>query len=124
MTIPEIRTRKILIWWFLVATREFDYPKYFELGPKSNHPIVYWFYKELQKNLEYAIPDPTTFVLPRPEAEGKYRNSLNQLERDFYIKVIFGADSMDNYDKFVKLWLSEGGQQMIDEMNEAYKKIK
>ena len=121
---PAFNDEVRMIWWYLISTRRDVYPKYFELGPKSNHPIVFWMYNELQSNRQYAVADPTTLVLPRPALEGKYRNSLIQLSRDFYIRVIFGSESIDNYDKFLELWLSEGGQEMMDEMQREYAKIK
>lgn len=121
---PAFNDEVRMIWWYLIATRRDVYPKYFELGPKSNHPIVFWMYNELQSNRQYAVADPTTLVLPRPPAEGKYRNSLNQLERDFFIRVIFGSEPIENYEKFIQLWLSEGGKEMTDQMRVEYAKLK
>lgn len=43
--------------------------------------------------------------------------NLEALEAESFIKIITGAESIDYFDTFVANWLSQGGQEIIDEID-------
>ncbi|MNF06612.1 hypothetical protein D3C80_2066010 [compost metagenome] len=46
---------------------------------------------------------------------------LSKLERESYLKIIYGEQPVDYFDEFVKQWKLNGGDQIIKEVNEWYK---
>ncbi|MFC4779508.1 hypothetical protein ACFO9Q_22240 [Paenibacillus sp. GCM10023252] len=55
-----------------------------------------------------------------PTETGKLKGaSLKKLEDEMVMKIITGAEPVDYFDKFVKQFLEQGGQQILDEMNAA-----
>ena len=43
--------------------------------------------------------------------------NLEALEAESFIKIITGAEPIDYFDTFVENWLSQGGQEIIDEID-------
>jgi len=48
------------------------------------------------------------------------RATLEQMEKEMIVKVIMGAASIDEFDKFVSDWYQLGGQAITDEVNAWY----
>jgi len=49
--------------------------------------------------------------------------ALNTMEKEHYNNIIYGKTSIDEFDSFVEQWKSAGGQKIIEEVNEWYKKV-
>lgn len=81
------------------------------------------YFDEMQKQVPMAKVNPLNFA-PPSEAAGTYGQKLGKMENDFIIKVIAGAESLDNYDKFMQQWKAEGGEAISKEHNEWYSKNK
>lgn len=81
------------------------------------------YFDEMQKQVPTAKVSPLNYAPPL-EAAGTYSQKLGKMENDFFIKIIAGAESLDNYDKFVQQWRAEGGDAMLKEYNEWYSKNK
>lgn len=58
------------------------------------------------------------------ESAGKYKADLDKLLDEGYISIITGEQPIDYFDEMVKLWYSNGGQEMTDEANEWYSTTK
>jgi len=56
-----------------------------------------------------------------PQAAITKGAELQTLEANSYIKMIVGNQPDEDFDKFVKQWKSQGGQEILDEMNAAEK---
>lgn len=54
------------------------------------------------------------------ETMGEKKKLLEDLEVQTFTKIIMGAAPVDEFDKFVEQWKSQGGQQITDEVNEWY----
>lgn len=64
-----------------------------------------------------AVQNPIMFA-PVFESDANIK-IINQLANDYFIKVIAGEENMDrSYNAFLSKWKSEGGEQMIKEVNE------
>lgn len=71
-----------------------------------------------QANLEYAVPNP---ALTLPSATYAERGAeLDQLINDAVIKYIMGEIDEAGYQAEIDRWRSSGGDQMIQEYEEAY----
>ncbi|MGG1552036.1 hypothetical protein [Paenibacillus ferrarius] len=49
---------------------------------------------------------------------------LVKLEGDTFLSIIYGKKPIDEFDNFVKEWMSLGGENITKEVNEAYQKTK
>lgn len=67
--------------------------------------------------------DPSFKLIPSPTLKEK-GTELNKSLFENIVKVIIGEQPMEFYDKSLADWKAKGGQQIIDEMNEAYKASK
>jgi putative aldouronate transport system substrate-binding protein len=47
-------------------------------------------------------------------------NTLKQIEREVFVKIVMGAVSADEFDKFVADWYQVGGGDITDEVNAWY----
>lgn len=54
----------------------------------------------------------------------QYIVDLIKMATEAYMNIITGAKPIDYFDEFVENWKESGGQQLIDEANEHYKKLK
>jgi putative aldouronate transport system substrate-binding protein len=50
-------------------------------------------------------------------------SDLEKMEREIFLKIIYGDLPIDEFDEFVHRWLSEGGEQITREVNEWYQTI-
>ncbi|HML49255.1 MAG TPA: extracellular solute-binding protein, partial [Clostridia bacterium] len=65
---------------------------------------------------ENWVDSPLAYAPPMA-AVSKYTQSLNTLTNDYIVECIAGTRSVDEYDAVVAEFLSEGGQDMVDEVN-------
>lgn len=65
---------------------------------------------------ENWVDSPLAYAPPM-ESVSKYTQSLNTLTNDYILECIAGTRSVDEFDSVMAEFLSEGGQDMIDEVN-------
>lgn len=83
--------------------------------------LLYQYFEEMQKQEPIGKISPLNYAPPL-EAAGNYSQKIVKLENDYTIKVIAGAENLENYGKFLEQWKAEGGSQMLKEYNEWYGK--
>jgi putative aldouronate transport system substrate-binding protein len=111
-------------WWFLTVSPIDLVDKTSTLSNMGQPKDCNDVYVGLMKSCSpYGMADPTEFE-GTPDAKAKYFLALQKLESDFYVKVVAGAESLDSYDKFIQTWESEGGSQLIKEVNELHNQNK
>ena len=54
---------------------------------------------------------------PAMPATAKYKQSLDQMARDYHINMIAGTVSFDDYPTFLEEWYAAGGRDMVEEYN-------
>lgn len=65
----------------------------------------------LYKNDMYSIvTDEYNLIYPE----------INKLEEEWFIKLVTGEETIDNYDKYIKEWEQKGGLEMLESMVEVY----
>lgn len=70
---------------------------------------------------EYAVANMFRTV---PTATMKSKGELlNKMEKETFIKIIYGKEPVDAFDKFVNDWQAGGGNDIINEVNEWYRSI-
>jgi putative aldouronate transport system substrate-binding protein len=87
-------------WWF---ERIF--------GPESSQKIIQYY-----SDNELITLD--NFVYPPTDTMATKGATLNKLELETFVKIIYGQESIDEFDKFVKNWNKLGGDQMTEEVNQ------
>lgn len=68
------------------------------------------------------FPDAMLGLVPTEMLKDK-GGELNKLLLEASVKVISGEEPLAFYDKTLEEWRAKGGQQILDEMNAAYKKL-
>jgi putative aldouronate transport system substrate-binding protein len=81
------------------------------------------YFDEMQKQTPIGKVTPLNFAPPL-EAAGSYSQKIVKMENDFIIKVIAGAEKLENMDKFIEQWKTEGGTAILKEYNDWYSKSK
>lgn len=104
--------------WFITSTDQEAYANYWLLRTRKD-PILSKTFDAMQVQLEYAQKEATTLAPPL-ETNAKYNQKLLILEKDYQLKVIAGAESVDNYDTFLATWKAEGGEACTVEYNEWF----
>lgn len=61
-------------------------------------------------------------VVPLP-SDAKYKDELEKLQEETYIKIIRGDEPIDYFDEFVEKWHEIGGEQLTEEANEWYEEM-
>ncbi|MDF2652982.1 MAG: transporter substrate-binding protein [Paenibacillus sp.] len=102
---------------FLTGTDEKNYPIYWQARVRKDPILTEAFTKNQDNAKGSVVSDPLSFAPPL-DAIAKNGQKLNKLMEDTFIKYITGGDSLDNYDKFLAQWKSEGGDEMIKAANE------
>ncbi|MDF2652873.1 MAG: transporter substrate-binding protein [Paenibacillus sp.] len=104
---------------FLTGTDEKNYPIYWQARVRKDPILTDAFTKNQDNAKGSVVSDPLAFAPPL-DAIAKNGQKLNKLMEDTFIKYITGGDSLDNYDKFLAQWKSEGGDDMIKAANEWF----
>jgi putative aldouronate transport system substrate-binding protein len=106
-------------WYFLNGIDEIRYPDMW-LARLRRDADLFEMFEQVNANYEkIAKSDPTAFI-PTLDAPAKYTQSLNKMAEDFQIKVVMGAESIDNLDDFIEKWEEAGGAEVVNEVNEWY----
>lgn len=81
---------------------------------------TYWGYIQgemlVQKNIDKINKVYSSFYLTTPTMEDKW-GPLVSMEEEFYLQVITGDKSIDDFDDFVKTWNALGGERITKEIN-------
>ena len=121
--LPKFFEDKGNSWWLIPVTNHYKFPTYWsELRIKKDMD-VYDVYAQLSESLEYGETDPTT-LMPFNEVVANLKQKLKQMENDYYIRVISGAEDLAGYDGFLQRWRDAGGSQMTEECNKWYQEQK
>ena len=82
---------------------------------------TYWGYIEgemlVQKNADKINKVYSSFYLTTPTMEDKW-GTLVSMEEEFYLQVLTGDKSIDEFDAFVKTWNALGGERITKEIND------
>lgn len=107
---------------FITGNDDYNYVDYW-LARVRKDDRIYDFYKKLCSDefLKLAVknPDADKAILAAQSNEAVLKNLVS----DFSLQVIVGAESIDNYDNFIKQWEEEGGKQLTEEINEWYSTV-
>ncbi|MGG1516667.1 extracellular solute-binding protein [Paenibacillus oryzisoli] len=110
-------------YWFLDGIQEVKYADMW-LARLRRTPTLFEAFNAINKDFNtYAKKNPIAFM-PPIEAVGKNLPSLQQKENDYFIKVLLGGDSVNNFDKFLKEWDAAGGTEVVKAVNDWYKTTK
>lgn len=105
--------------WFLTGIDEEKYPVYWQARVRKDEDLQKAF-EEIQELSADCMVESLTAYAPPFKHASEYTQKLNQMEQDKYIAIIAGKDPVESLDEFVEKWLNEGGQQVMDEVNEWY----
>lgn len=50
-----------------------------------------------------------------------YGVQLEDLEREYFVQIVTGERPLDDFDKFVTVWRENGGDEILNEKNEAFR---
>lgn len=107
----------ILSTWFL---RRFDPGIQIRLwdGQEYEQKVMAWF----NNTEQYRWTNPAAGVVS--ETNSKKGSELNQKLTAVIVKTIIGQEPIEAIDRAVEQWKADGGDKIIQEMNEAYAKLK
>lgn len=92
------------------------------LTPTEQKPWVVQYEKQMKDNEKYVVGDPTlAFVSPTMGTKGA---QLNTIVEDARVQFIVGQIDEKGFNDAVALWRRSGGDQVIKEFNDDYKKLK
>lgn len=108
---------------FLTGVDQEKYPIYWQARVRKD-PVLQSYFESFQKNAEGIIVIDPMSTAPPIEAVSKNTLKLRTLLDDNVLKFIAGSEPLDNYDKFLEQWRSEGGADMVKAANEWYQSAK
>lgn len=119
-TLDQLTGEPLSIYENIVAyengdTTQWGWPKIYGVDGVFRHGVKY-IDNDLLKLEGYAGP-------PTPTMTEK-QSTLKSLETEMFVKLIMGAASIDEFDKFVTDWNKLGGADMTKEVNEWYASVK
>ncbi|MEK8131557.1 extracellular solute-binding protein [Paenibacillus filicis] len=104
---------------YLTGTDEKNYPIYWQARVRKNE-FVQKYYETYQENAKGIMYSDALMLAPPLPDISKNLQKLQKLAEDTFIKYITGAEPLENYDKFLAQWKSEGGSDMIKAANDWY----
>lgn len=104
--------------WYLTGTDQEAYAKLWLVRLRKD-PNLEEAFNQIQKQMPVGKANPDAFAPPLPNAS-KYGQKLGKLETDTLVKFIAGADKLENYDKFLEQWKTQGGTDCLKEVNDWY----
>ncbi|MBE7055354.1 MAG: hypothetical protein E7392_04490 [Ruminococcaceae bacterium] len=87
-----------------------------EAGWEKNTPDK-WTYIKAAKEMPLYKCDMYSIVT---DEYNKIYPEIKKLEEEWFIKLVTGEESIDNYDKYVKEWTQKGGLEMLESMVKVY----
>lgn len=104
---------------FITGVDEEKYPIYWQARVRKD-PVLQNYFETFQKNAEGIIVIDPLSLAPPIDAVAKNTLKLKTLLDDNVLKFISGSEPLENYDKFLEQWRSEGGADMVKAANEWY----
>lgn len=115
--VSKLNTEQKALYEKIMAFKNGDdsqWATYRQAGPTESSFEVLAGYKETLLTTAYLGASTPTMV----ERQGV----LDKLQNETFTKIIMGAASIDEFDKFVEQWKKLGGDQITAEVNEWYAK--
>ena len=112
----ELRTNA---WGYLNGIDEVKYADMWLARTRRNEELGKAFDAINAEYDRYAAFDPTA-KMPTLDSVAKYQQSLKKAMDDYEIKAVVGVEKLEDYGKFLDQWKKDGGQEMIDAVNEWY----
>ena len=72
---------------------------------------------------KYLVNAYTMVSVPTTDAYAKSYASLQKLTAETYFNIITGEQSVDSFDEFVKTFMGNGGEEIIQQTQEEWRKI-
>jgi len=91
------------------------YGNYFQLSSEGSYSVI----KKLVDGNRLLL---TQLRGPMPAEYAEKDASLRKLELDTFTKIIMGAATLDEFDKFVENWKALGGDAATEDINKVYNK--
>ncbi|WP_246369584.1 extracellular solute-binding protein [Saccharibacillus deserti] len=83
--------------------------------------------KELSKLYEFGESVKTKgyppVIAPAVDSLSQYSGNLLKLQEETYTKIIIGEQPVDSFDTFVRNFMDNGGSQVEQDVNEAYRQM-
>ncbi|GLX68448.1 extracellular solute-binding protein [Paenibacillus glycanilyticus] len=83
-------------------------------GPESSQGVLKYY---MDNNLTIA----NDYIFANTKTMDTKKATLDKLELETFTKIIYGAESIDAFDKFVENWKKLGGDQITQEVNDTLK---
>lgn len=110
-------------WWYLNGIREVEYADMWLARTRRNAELGKAFDAANAEYEKYAVIQPTA-TMPTLSSVAKYSQALGKLVSDHEIMFVLGVEKLQNYDAFLKTWLSSGGSEMVADVNAWYQSTK
>lgn len=117
---PIFNDERFWSYWYLMGIDEYKYPDMW-LARIKKDPYQYANFEAINKNIDEVGHLDVVGFAPTIEAVANNQQTLRQMINDYSIRVLAGADSIDNYNTILEKWKQEGGDAMTNEMNAWYK---
>ncbi|WP_243644021.1 extracellular solute-binding protein [Paenibacillus pinisoli] len=78
---------------------------------------------DLNENVEYIVQNVlhSDYRGPQTVSMRKYGSQLLKLEEETYLKIIMGLSVDQEFEKFAKQWITNGGWEITNEVNDWYR---
>lgn len=116
---PIFSDERTSAYWYLDSSDEQNYPTMWMARVRKNEDMWDAFEKVSLACADITKANPLGYMPPNAEVS-KYQQSLDKMANDYYLKVIAGAESLENYDSFVAQWNESGGSILTEEINKWY----
>jgi putative aldouronate transport system substrate-binding protein len=121
--LPKFNEERGNMYWYFDAVDTKKWPDYW-LARNQKNPFNYQiFIRMLEDKATAGKFDPTAYA-PPSEATVKYTSSLDVMVKDYYVKIVAGAESLANFNKFIANWESSGGKDVEKAFNDWYRAAK
>lgn len=68
--------------------------------------------------------NPSVFKAAPTSSMARYWEQLQTMEKQLYTNIIYGKQTVDEFDQFVEDWYAQGGEDITNEVNEWYQGVK
>lgn len=110
------------MWWFMPAIDEAHCFDWWQARVRKNEEVERGYMDTFAlKTSDANIVTPFFEMVPLDEEFIKLGNTLDQYWNDEMIKIIAGASPMENYDRVVEKWESDGGIEYVRLANDMWK---
>lgn len=112
----EMRTNA---FWYMNGMDEHRFPDMWLARLHKSEAMIEAF-DEINANFEkYKVIDPIS-LMPPLEGFTKNISALTKMEGDYYLTVLLGDKSLEDFSGFLEDWKKSGGTEMVETVNEWY----